>query len=1050
MYYIDVVEDKLNFKIVVSSALLQVLDSIKINTQPINYEAMTIDEQNVELVLDLNITMPLNTFIPLYFLDKFDRMIQVKAHKNFVKPFTKSDHHVLFLIHDDNIMIKTISINELIFNNKQKQLALDVLSLEIENNLYKFEISGFKSNQLQNITIIAEQKDTKLCYIAPIYFEKNTIIISEYYFSGVFDLHYIYLLNNTYFNISLNLPEGDLVNQFNEVFGKANKRILLLDNLDFIQYDIKNDSSIEITFLKKGENVDRVIIITECEVIPAFKNEQNTKFFLKNAEKVMSRKNKKLVIYSGNLIVITDFPKNFAVEFYNGKFIGRNEWEKVDFLKTSVRLDINEITVDDTKVKFQFYSDNEQPFLNDEIYILMHKRKSKEMFILDGKLKENTISFDLSDFIGENQNTQSERWDFYLFKRNKYSSRNVIYRLGCFQDRIDDKPLRFYPIIKYAYESKSTYNHHYSVYLTNKNELSLVKNNISNLIKEQYEIKTSIQEFSMKRNHVNVVVKISSKYSNLISSGNVFLINRNKDYLDKRIFPNYKTSVNENELFIHCKIDLSKGNFYPMYWDLYIGLFVDNKEYYIRASNVSTKVKHDVDTTISKYQLNIGQNIIVYPYITLSNDLSFTVREKEYFENRYYLVKENIAFYVARLFNKHFSKKDIWIGYEKLAMSAHESGYYFFDYIYKNKKHDNFYYVINKDSPEFVNLKDKKDKVLYFMSFKYFVYMFAAKLLISSDTKRNSYNLKLKKSKLANELTTKKLVYLQHGVNGLKKVPDFYKDRGVFDLVIAPSEFERKMIINYWGYDESEVVTTGLARWDVLEEKTDQVDFKQIFVMPTWRTWMDGMTKEQFVQTDYFRNYNGFLSSKRLGDMLKENNIRIKFFLHPKFKAYIDLFKFDSSHIEKFEFLEVPLDEMIMKSSLMISDYSSVIWEMFYLEKPCVFYHFDREKYLKYEGAYLNFDKDLFGDIAFDKEGLIDIIEQYIERGFKEKQEFGKLRDKYFTYMDKSNSERIYEAIKENKDRLYKDNETKKRKLSHIIPFKLRRKILSLYRKGLK
>src|SRR5699024_8633473 len=97
-----------------------------------------------------------------------------------------------------------------------------------------------------------------------------------------------------------------------------------------------------------------------------------------------------------------------------------------------------------------------------------------------------------------------------------------------------------------------------------------------------------------------------------------------------------------------------------------------------------------------------------------------------------------------------------------------------------------------------------------------------------------------RKTKLGKVLTNKKLVYLQHGVNGLKVVPDFYKNRNVFDLVIAASDYEKNMIEQYWGYEPKEVVATGLARWDVMEDKTTDIPHKQIFVMPTWRTWMDG------------------------------------------------------------------------------------------------------------------------------------------------------------------------------------------------------------------
>ncbi len=38
-------------------------------------------------------------------------------------------------------------------------------------------------------------------------------------------------------------------------------------------------------------------------------------------------------------------------------------------------------------------------------------------------------------------------------------------------------------------------------------------------------------------------------------------------------------------------------------------------------------------------------------------------------------------------------------------------------------------------------------------------------------------------------------------------------------------------------------------------------------------------------------------------------------------------------------------------------------------------------------------------------------IEEYIENGFKEKEEYAKLKDYYFEYRDNDNSKRTYEYI---------------------------------------
>ncbi|APC49681.1 hypothetical protein BME96_16450 [Virgibacillus halodenitrificans] len=743
-------------------------------------------------------------------------------------------------------------------------------------------------------------------------------------------------------------------------------------------------------------------------------------------------------LYSKEVI---DESNTFGVWFNEEEILKSNISKMEQLAENSLIINIDNVTVNGQlftlNLKETCWSANKTPWL------LIRKRKGTESCLIKGLLMEHSMMFDMGFLVNILAN-KKEKWDLYLLGEKNDS----IFSLKFVREPQSDNNNNFLHFFKHCFPTESTYNLNTAILLDEEGFLFIEKDKISNIIKRNYKIKTSISRFSMHKEVAKFKVTLTSPQTKLLDLHNIYLVYRNKDSFDS-VRAEIINIRYENEFCeILCRLDLSRANLFPLYWDIFIGIsFPGNTEKLIKATNVSEKVYQRVDNTITKYQLEPKKGYVIYPYITVNNDLAFVFREKEYFENKYYLFKENVAYFIYRLFQSHFSKKEIWIGYEKLAMSAHESGYYFFDYVYKNHKHKEFYYVIRKESPEAKNLSDKVDKVLYFMSFKYFIYMFASDLLISSDTKRNSYNLKQKKSILGKELGNKQLVYLQHGVNGLKVVKDFYKKRGVFDLVIAPSEFEKNIIIKEWGYKENEVVTTGLARWDVLVDKTDQINYKQIFVMPTWRTWMEGMSKEDFLNSNYYKYYNEFLSSSKLDKLLKINNVKIKFFLHPKFKEYIDLFNFESSNIEKFGFLEVPLDEMIMKSSLMISDYSSVIWEMFYLKKPCVFYHFDKDKYLQYEGTYMDLDKDLFGDVALNADQLVNIVESYVLTNFKEKPEYGILREKYFTYMDHNNSERIYTAIEENKKALYKKRKLSKWKFSHILPFRVRKKILDLKNK---
>lgn len=65
-----------------------------------------------------------------------------------------------------------------------------------------------------------------------------------------------------------------------------------------------------------------------------------------------------------------------------------------------------------------------------------------------------------------------------------------------------------------------------------------------------------------------------------------------------------------------------------------------------------------------------------------------------------------------------------------------------------------------------------------FMSIRHMIYMIAAELLVSTDTRNHLYAMRQRGSILKRYLRKKPLVFLQHGVTALKKV-DFSMERKI-------------------------------------------------------------------------------------------------------------------------------------------------------------------------------------------------------------------------------------------------------------------------------
>lgn len=106
------------------------------------------------------------------------------------------------------------------------------------------------------------------------------------------------------------------------------------------------------------------------------------------------------------------------------------------------------------------------------------------------------------------------------------------------------------------------------------------------------------------------------------------------------------------------------------------------------------------------------------------------------------------------------------------------------------------------------------------------------------------------------------------------------------------------------------------------------------------------------------------------------------FCLHPSYSKQLKDFKnnsiFNINHISDYQ-------KLLIKSSLSISDYSSIFFEFSYMKKPIICAQFDYEKYrnLQYPKGYFDYRVNGFAPICTDLENCIDKIIEVIKKGCK-------------------------------------------------------------------
>ena len=364
--------------------------------------------------------------------------------------------------------------------------------------------------------------------------------------------------------------------------------------------------------------------------------------------------------------------------------------------------------------------------------------------------------------------------------------------------------------------------------------------------------------------------------------------------------------------------------------------------------------------------------------------------------------------------------KPIWIVSDK-THRANDNGMHLFKYIAKTEKNARVYFVIDKKSEDFKEMK-KYGKVIKYNSFKYKLYFLLSSKMISSQANEWVINAFEDKKEYLKDLCDFDFIFLQHGItkdNISKWINKFRKN---IKLFITCAKDEYNSIVNdeeEYAYTKKEVKLLGFPRFDKLISNPQ----KKIVFMPTWRKKItesmrvkDNSSEREyspsFKKTDYFKFYNKLINDQRIIKALKEKGYNGKFYIHPNLEQ-------QAIDFNQNEYIEVSkkitdYNKEFAENNLLITDFSSVAFDFAYLKKPVIYTQFDQESFFSeqlYDKGYFDYDKDGFGPVCTDYESSVSEIINCIQNDCKIEDKYLKRIDRFYTFHDKNNCKRVYEEI---------------------------------------
>nr|WP_225877754.1 CDP-glycerol glycerophosphotransferase family protein [Alkalibacter mobilis] len=234
-----------------------------------------------------------------------------------------------------------------------------------------------------------------------------------------------------------------------------------------------------------------------------------------------------------------------------------------------------------------------------------------------------------------------------------------------------------------------------------------------------------------------------------------------------------------------------------------------------------------------------------------------------------------------------------------------------------------------------------------------------------------------------------------------------------YDCVLVSSKEVAKHYADGFHMDINKIISIGIPRTDIFfdEEKKEQIIKK---LRNKYDIFGD---KKLLLYASTFRGNSRFdakggcnLDMEDLKKQLGDDHVLI-LKLHPFVSQGFQMddkysdFAIDLSKDED-------INELMILSDILITDYSSVVFEFALMEKPMVFYAYDLESYMDERDFYYNYEDFIPGPIARDQDELAKIIKNDVWDMDKIRQ----FKDKFFDYKDSGSTKRFIDKIIKGRD----------------------------------
>lgn len=362
------------------------------------------------------------------------------------------------------------------------------------------------------------------------------------------------------------------------------------------------------------------------------------------------------------------------------------------------------------------------------------------------------------------------------------------------------------------------------------------------------------------------------------------------------------------------------------------------------------------------------------------------------------------------------TRRKIWLYSDRQGFL--DNAYFQFKHDFSKKDGVKRYYIVDKPkNPEAYFTRKERRRLVGFKDLKHrLLYLRCDKILTSFVRGSVVSNYDIGSSHWYSDLLRHEVIGLQHGVL-LANLPMMYaKERCEADRIVVSSRYEIDNFINNYGCDEEDLIPCGMPRFDRIDTQTPPQ--RKIILCPSWRSSLIGeyrnharkLNDAAFLASDFYRSVNEVLNSEDLAAVLEKYDITLDFKNHPLFAGYDRHFESDNPRVRVLGG-EARLEEYLV----MITDYSSIVFDFVYLERPVIYFMPD---YTLFKAGVTHYYRSLgipledgFGEFTQTAGELAGALRRLAENDFKPAPQYAEKMKGFFLNKGKNHSDKLYEAL---------------------------------------